>query len=302
MIGMILAAGLGTRLRPLTDHLPKPAVPVANRALVGFAVERLRDAGITSLRANGHHLAPAMRDALRALDPGLGFFAEQNLLGTGGGLYNALHDADDEVVVINGDVLFDVDVRAAIAAHRAHDAFATMVVRPDPRAEAMGAVRVSADGLVRMIAGKPDVRAEGTEAFAFSGVHVLSRRALRALPEEGCIVRRGYHRWLEAGERVLGVVDGGRWADLGTHAAYLEANVALATGGWPWPGITHDIRGIVHETARVKEASITASVVGDEAIVDPGVSLERCVVWPNAHVTTSARDAIITPFGIVAVG
>lgn len=299
MIGMILAAGLGARLRPLTDHLPKPAVPVANHALAGFAVARLRDAGVTELRANGHHLAEAMRDTLAALDPSLRFFAEETLLGTGGGLHNALRDAHDEVVVINGDVLFDVDLRAAIAAHRAHDAFATMVVRPDPRAEAMGSVRVALDGRVHAIAGHPSKSTTETEAFAFSGVHVLSRRALRALPLEGCVIRRGYHRWLDAGERVLGVVDQGRWADLGTHRAYLDANVAIATGDWTWPGITHDTRGIVHETARTADASITRSVVGEGAIVDSGVSLSGCVVWPFTHVTESTSDVILTPFGTV---
>lgn len=293
---MILAAGLGTRLRPLTDHLPKPAVPVANRPLAAFALERLQGIGVDAVHANVHHLPEAMARALLAIDPRLRVFREVALLGTGGGLHNALRDVDDEVVVMNGDVLFDVDLRAALDAHRAADAFATMVVRPDPAAETMGAVRIAGDGAVRSIAGAPEGDHAGTRALAFSGVHVFSPRALRALPEEGCVIRQGYHRWLQADERVIGVVDEGRWADLGTHAAYLRANVALAAGAWSWPGVAPDARGIVHPGASVSAARITRSVVGEGAFVAEGVDLEGCVVWPGTRVSEPARDVILTPF------
>lgn len=292
MIGMILAAGLGTRLRPLTDHLPKPALPVANRPLAAFALERLRAAGVREVRANGHHLADAMEATLRALEPAIRFFAEPVLLGTGGGLRNALADVDEEVVVMNGDVLFDIDLARVIALHRAHDAFATMVLRTDPNAIAMGAVYVDAEMRVASIAGYPSIVTGAP--YAFSGVHVLSPRVLRALPEEGCIVRKGYHRFLDAGERVLGVVDDGRWADLGTHAAYLAANVALANGSWSWPGIAPDARGIV--ASALPNAHISESVVGAGVTASPGLRIERSVVLPGSELREDAMGAIVTPF------
>ena len=138
VVGMVLAAGLGTRLRPLTEFVPKPAVPVAGLPLVQFALGRLRAAGARRVVVNAHHLAGVMEgvaeDAARAVGIALSISREPVIAGTGGALREArAHLAGAEAIVLwNGDILFDVDLPAILAAHRKSGALATMVLAPMP--------------------------------------------------------------------------------------------------------------------------------------------------------------------------
>jgi NDP-sugar pyrophosphorylase family protein len=108
------------------------------------------------------------------------------------------------------------------------------------------------------------------------------------------VIRSSYHQALARGERMLGIVEDGRWEDLGTHAAYLRANVALASGAWAYDGVSRDERGIVHPSVGA-EAKIVDSVVGEGVTAAPGVRIERCVVWAGTHVAHDVADAILTP-------
>ena len=138
IVGMVLCAGLGTRLRPLTERVPKPAVPVANLPLVRWSLALLRGAGVRRAVVNVHHLPEAMarvaRDAAAALGMELAISPEPVIAGTDGALREArgLLRGAETIVVLNGDVLFDVDLGGALAAHRAGGGLATMVLLPMP--------------------------------------------------------------------------------------------------------------------------------------------------------------------------
>ena len=145
-------------------------------------------------------------------------------MGTGGGVKRLALGlpGSEPVFVMNADLLFEPDLTAALEAHRRHGAFATMVVRTDPRAEQFGAIEHTAAGRVHRIIGKPSNgqgAAEVLEARMFTGVHVLSRAALLDLPDEGCIIRQGYLRWLARGEVVAAHVDESPWRDVGDVAS-----------------------------------------------------------------------------------
>lgn len=309
MLGVVFAAGLGTRLRPLTDRLPKPAVPLLNRPLASYSLERLAALGIRRVALNTHHLGDAVRRELAPhVPPGVEarFVHEPTLLGTGGGLRNAvahLGHAGEPIVVMNGDILFWPDLEAALALHRELDAIATVVLRPDPRARQLGALEIDEGGRVRRLLGKPDRPGEALSEHMFTGVHVLSARAIDDLPDEGCIIRSAYRRWVDAGATVGGVVDGGAWRDLGTPAEYLRASVELLRGELRWPSFTPHARALVHPAAQVgADAQLRETVVGAEARIDPGVRLERVIVWPGAHVTRDAEDAILAPHAALLLG
>jgi mannose-1-phosphate guanylyltransferase len=298
---MVFAAGFGTRLRPLTEALPKPAVPVANRPLAIFTLEHLMRSGVTDVVLNTHHLARELRAALEPQMPeGLTarFAHEPQILGTGGGLRSAWKpEAGEAFIVANGDILFAPDLARALSLHRATGAIATMVLRGVADPDRFGSVEIEpfpgsaqageapAAGRVRRLLGQPADREGPWHKRMFTGVHVFDARAWQDLPEEGCIIRHSYRRWIDRGETVAAVVDDSPWFDLGTPRAYLEANLALAAP---------EARSVVkHPTADVHPAAdVESCVLGEGAAITGPAVLREVVAWPAARITASDARAI----------
>jgi len=300
MHAMVLAAGLGTRLRPLTDELPKPAVPVLNRPLVATTLAHLARAGAQSITLNTHHLPEQLRAALEPHAPpgvALRFVHEPEILGTGGGIRNAWRaaGAPDQFVVMNGDVLFEPDLAAALTLHRDAKAVATMVLRSVADADRYGAIEIDHAGRVRRLLGLPP-DADGLRKFMFTGVHVLSRRALESLPERGCVVRQGYRRWLDEGDVVAGYVDASQWLELGTPTDYATAQLDLLVQGASQRGLPSgaDCSLIDPSAAIDPRATIRTSVIGAGCRVSGAVTLERVILWPGARVDRDLHDTIVT--------
>lgn len=302
---MLLAAGLGTRLRPLTDLRPKPVVPVANKPLGAFAMEHLASCGTTHIVANTHPQPEVVERLLAEACPSgvnLRFSREATLLGTGGGLRRArplFRDESAPVIVMNGDTLFAPDLRSALERHRAQGAVATMILRRTPEPERFGAIGIEASGRVRTLLGTPET-GEVREQLMFTGVHILAPAAFDAMPESGCVIRTAYRRWVDEGALVLGVVDDSPWADLGTIPEYHRLNLELAGGQFEWPGVAPRGRCILPPELPTS-SRFEHCVIGQGARIDPSVRLSRCVVWPGARVTRSAEDQVITPEGAVPV-
>lgn len=296
---MLLAAGLGTRLRPLTDERPKPAVPLGLEPLSASAMRTFRAASVTRLDVNAFHLPDVLERELAPYVPeGVPafFHREATLLGTGGGLRASLAERSDEpVLVMNGDIRFAPDVAALAAVHAHRRPLATLVVRPHPDPFALGAVEVDRDGMVVRIAGKPEATRAVHAAYVFTGVYVLAPEAYAWLPEEGCVVRKSFQPMLAKGEAIATVVDAGDWADLGTIEAYFEASVDLAARAREPHGIL-DRHASVHDRAVLERC-----VVGAGALVGPNARLRDCVVWPGASVDAALERAIVTPKAVVSV-
>lgn len=303
MRGMVFAAGFGTRLRPLTDYLPKPVVPVGNRPLAWFALDHLARSGVDEVVLNTHHLGERIRAELEGHIPSgmqVGFVHEPCILGTGGGLKNAWKPrAGETFVVMNGDVIFAPDLQAALKMHRRHDAIATMILRPTSDPDRYGSIEVDGTGRVRRILDQsaPDRGHGPRRKLMFAGVHLLSARAHAWLPDDGCIIRKSYLRWLKAGEHIAAIVDDAPWHEVGSPAAYLETNLALAEGTLRWLGIQPDENGVLaHPQARIApDAKLRNVVLGADVEVVSGTTVERSVAWPGTRITRSSRDAVLTP-------
>lgn len=302
MQAMLLAAGLGTRLKPLTDLRPKPVVPVANRPLGAFAMDHLARIGVRSIVANIHPRPELVEKLLRGHCPDgvdLAFSRETTLLGTGGGLRKAharFEDRTAPVIVMNGDTLFAPDLSEAYRQHLALGAVATMILRRTPDPARFGAIGIDSEGWVRTLLGAPSA-SDLTEELMFTGVHILAPEAFEDMPESGCVIRSAYRRWVDAGAPVLGIVDDSPWADLGTVSDYHRVNLELASGFRRWPGV-EPVEGSLLTTDRVSPASRSAirnSVVGRDVEIAEGVSIDACVVWPGSVITRSASRAVITP-------
>ncbi|MFO0628316.1 MAG: NDP-sugar synthase [Polyangiales bacterium] len=305
--GMVLCAGLGTRPRPLTDERPKPLVPVGDRPLAAWAIDRLADVGVRGFVANAHHLAAQVEPGLRPWcdrhRASLTVLTETALLGTGGGIRNALPHLGDDFWVFNGDVLAAPDLRRAAEVHRASDAWMTLILREDPRAAALGAIEVDDHGRVRRMLGEGPAPVERLHACVFTGIYLISRRVADDLPVEGCVVRHTLRRLLARGERVMGVRDDGPWHDLGTPARYAEAQFALLRG--ELQGFAGSPGGLYQgASVRVPEGvSLRGpAALGDGVFVEGEGEIARVVAWPGARLRAPAHDLIATPRSVVPFG
>lgn len=240
MKAMILCAGLGTRLRPLTERWPKPALPFLGQPLFRYHLAVLRAAGVTAVGINTHHLPDTMAAVARAECERAGLplhvVHEPVIQGTGGGI-RGLRDflAGDDFIVFNGDILFPVDLRPVVAAHRASGAAATMVLLPMPENEKYAAVEMDARGQVRRIAGHGP-GGEGLTPWHFTGVHVMTPRVFDFMAPSGPedINRDVYVRMMQAGLTVRGEEVRAYWSDLGTPSRYLSTVEAVLRAG---PGL-----------------------------------------------------------------
>ncbi len=226
---MVLAAGLGTRLRPLSDVCAKPLVPVGDRPALAHVIERLRAAGATRIVVNAHHRVSDLRAFVAAQPGGVALSEEHELLGTAGGLAGArplLGQGD--VLVWNADILANVDARALIEAHRREASEATLVVQPLP----MGAGSVGLDASGRVVRLRQERFGEEARGGEFLGIHVLGAALRPLLPARGGLIEDVYVPALARGASIRAMMHTGRWHDVGSIGAYLEANRAwLVAGG-----------------------------------------------------------------------
>ena len=290
MKAMVLAAGLGTRMRPLTGRLAKPALPVLNRPLIHWSLARLAAAGVTDVVVNLHHRPESVRRSVgdgSALGLRVSYSYERRILGTGGGP-RRVRDffGDGPCLIVNGDVVFDFDLLALVRRHREAGARATLALLRNPDPRSYTPVVVGPGGRIRSIGRRPS-RAAGP-AMLFTGVHVLDPRLLERLPAGASdSVRDLYVPMLEAGERVLGARVRGAWYDLGRPWLYLQSQVEMLASPVHGAGPR---RSLIHSGARVAEgARISDSVVGDRAVVGEGAVVARSVLWGGARVGPGAR-------------
>jgi mannose-1-phosphate guanylyltransferase len=303
----ILAAGLGTRLSPLTEILPKPLVPVFHKPLLTFALDSVIAAGFGEIAFNTHHL-PGAFAAEFGFEPvyrgrGLRAFHEPLLLDTGGGIRNARPGLGGGTFLIyNGDILADMPLKSLLERHRESGALATLLLRPGG-----GKANVLFDpsrGLIR------DLRGElgSTEGMpvVYSGIALFEQGIFDWIPTEGPYsVIDALIAAMCAGEHVGGLlVEEGLWIDLGTPASYLEAHRLLAAGSPPsylaesaWPVTIHP------EATVFPGAAFEGTVsVAPGAVIGKNARIKDSVIWPGSIIGADAviEDCVVS--GRVPVG
>ncbi|MDX2081643.1 MAG: sugar phosphate nucleotidyltransferase [Terrimicrobiaceae bacterium] len=307
----VMGAGLGTRLRPLTDDRPKPLVPVFGRPLITLAFDHLRSAGVERFVVNTHHRAAAYREFLggdgsHTVYRGcpVNFRHEPVLLDTGGGLSN-IRDltGSGDLVIYNGDVLADFPLEPLIDQHRVERNLATLAVR-----SVGGPLHIQcADRRVVDIRGA--LGSTGAESFLFTGVSIVSREFLERLPGPAVFsIISIYLDLLREGGRIgAHHADTGLWLDLGTPEAILDAHRELATRGlafagadWPQlpetgqagPGEIRGVCGIGEGVEIALGGVVEDSILWERARVAPGVRLKRCIVRAGVEVLESGENRI----------
>jgi NDP-sugar pyrophosphorylase family protein len=227
---MILAAGFGRRLRPLTDHTPKPLIPVAGKPLIAYALALLRAAGIREVIVNLHHRGDEIRAALgdgASYGVSIAYSTEDPILDTGGAIKRAQAFLQGgRFVVLNSDVICDVDLRTVVEWHAARAALATMVLRPDREAARYGLIEIDAQSRIRRFLGRPAEIGEPLTPLMFSGIHVFEPDVFSYMDDGPFGINAvTYPRMLDAGCPLYGYTFAGYWRVLDTHAG-------LAEGRW----------------------------------------------------------------------
>lgn len=309
MHAFLPGAGLGTRLRPLTDHLPKPLVPLWHRPLVEHALDACLAAGATRLAVNTHHLPdawhrhfphcegpplaggngrPARHSDWRGRP--LAFFHEPLLLDTGGGVRNIRPWFDGDLLLVhNADIFATVPLRQLLDAHRASGLPATLALRSHGPG-----LHVAVDDLATRVTDIRNLLGRSHGTHQFLGIYCAAPELLDRLPPgEAASVIPAFLALAKEGRLGAVVLDQGAWFDLGTPASLLGAHLAPPAD----PGVAR-----IHPDATVDPAArIDArSWVGPGAFVPAGAVLDESLALPGAVVPAGEhRRAIILPDGTV---
>lgn len=238
---MLLAAGLGTRLRPLTETTPKPLLPVGEHSILGWNLLLLKRHGITKVLINLHYKSEQIVEALgdgSRYGMRVAYSHEPTILGTGGGIKQAEAFLKGEpFVVLNGDTLSECDLTAMITAHsvahRLHGAPATLAVREDPQASRWGELTLDAESRILQIKGAPPLAGSPsieTGPFMFAGIHMMEPSVLDAIPQGPGSIIDVYWNLLREGRHLHGYRMRGYWSDIGTPDRYAEAQRDIAEG------------------------------------------------------------------------
>ncbi len=269
----ILGAGLGNRLRPLTDRLPKPLVPLFHRPLAEWVMAACARAGIQQFAINTHHLPGEWRDF--AADYEVALFHEPVLLETGGGLKNIQSwIGEDAVLVHNGDIFSTLPLEKLIAAHEASGLPVTLALRSEGPAQH---IALDPSGTRVIDIHKLLGRVDGTHLF--TGIYCVSPGFLDLLPAgEKISVIPAFLELAKIGQLGAVVLDEGVWLDLGDRDSYLKAHRELGLG----PAI--------HPLAQVAPgALVERSIIGPGALVESGAVLRDSVIWPGCQVAADAE-------------
>lgn len=234
---MLLAAGLGERLRPLTLTTPKPLIPVAGHPLIEYNLTLLKKFGVKEVMINLHHLGEKIRDELgdgKKWGLQLHYSEEKTILGTGGGVKKVENFFGREsFFLLNADILIDLDLQKLVSLHQAQKALATLVVIPSHREDIKNWIFLDDESHVLSIGEKASL--PNAKKTIFSGVHLIEPEVLEQLPENkaSCIIQDAYMPLLKDGKKLSGLSFSGYWQDLGTPQRYEEVKEEFEKG-WPY--------------------------------------------------------------------
>ncbi len=292
MRAVVLVGGEGTRLRPLTETIPKPLVPLVDRPSLDHVLDHLARHGVDEVVLSSSYLEETFHAFLAARHgvPRTRWITEREPLGTGGAIVHALpYLGEDPFFALNGDILTDLDLTAMLAFHRDRGAAATIALHRVVDARPFGLVPTEPDGRVLEFREKP---ADPIPGDINAGTYLLDPAVLRRWPAGASvsIEREIFPALIAEGAPVFGFLSRAYWLDLGTPEKYLQANADILDGavaGEPRHRAPHvDAAAVVHPDARVGRHVVVAA----GATVDAGADVEDSVLLEGSFVE---RDAVV---------
>ncbi len=284
---MILAAGFGTRLFPLTIDRTKPAIPFLGKPLVGYVAEYVAKFGFRDVVVNLHHQPESIK---KALGDGSDFgvkihytLEEPKILGTAGALDNARHLLENETfLIVNGKIITDIDIAAALETHRRTNALATMVLMENPAREKFSEVYVE-NNLVTGFGDFPEKLStfnhQPPTPMMFTGIHILEPRVFEYIPRNvySDIVPTFYNPAIRRGEKISAHVTNGKWFELSTIPRYLEISLAMLNGN-----AEKIVKGA--NVSISSGAAVDNSVIWDDVTIEEGASISKTIIGDGVKI------------------
>jgi NDP-sugar pyrophosphorylase family protein len=314
MKAMVLAAGKGTRLFPLTGVIPKPMAPVVGKPIIQHIFELLAEAGTDEVHVNVYHLADIIlsrygeRSQVNSMRVNL--TREDELMGTAGGVKRIADRFDETFVIVMGDALTDLDVREVVAVHRERKALATLALTRVADTSRYGVVELDAESNVIGFQEKPET-SEAVSNLANTGIYVLEPEAFEYIPDDTFFdfAEDLFPRLLEAGEKIAGYQGDFYWSDIGTLEAYRKAQYDVLSGRLRVKVPGEKLReGLwVGQNAQIHPSAALEGyvVIGRDAVIGRGVTLwgdvtvgTDCWIRPNATI----KRSILLPGASVGEG
>ncbi len=297
---MILAAGFGTRLFPLTIDRTKPAIPFLGKPLVGYVAEYVARYGFKEVVVNLHHQPQSVK---KALGDGSDFgvkihYTEEipKILGTAGALDNARELLEDDTfVIVNGKLITDIDISAAVATHKKSGAIATMVLKPNIKREKFTEVYTK-DGFLTGFGDfahpftAAEIRGKTSELDApmmFTGIHILEPRVFEYIPRKqySDIVPTFYNPALKKGEKIAVHITNANWFELSTIPRYLDVSLEMLNGA----SVLAGNNCIVSGRATVKDSIMWDNVtIGDDAHLYRTIIADDVTIPAGEHFENAA--------------
>jgi NDP-sugar pyrophosphorylase family protein len=282
---LVLTAGLGTRLRPLTDVRAKPALPVAGRPLIGRILAGLVSHGVTDVTLNLHHL-PHTLTAVVGDGSDLGArvrysWEQPTILGSAGGPRQALDIVSaDTFFLINGDTLSDVDLRDVAGAHQASEAMVTLALVPNTRYLHYGGVQLASDGAVTGFVGRGPA---ALGSFHLFGVQVVQRQVFAGIPPGQAAQSIGgvYDRLIaNRPGSIRGLVTSARYWDIGTVSDYWRTSRGF---------LREDETSLGSAVRLAPSSAVARTIIWDDVEIGAHALLDECIVTDGVRVPEGAR-------------
>jgi mannose-1-phosphate guanylyltransferase len=295
---LILAAGFGTRLRPLTLELPKPVVPVGDRPLLSHVARACRAGGVSSLVANAHHENQKISSVINELSLDIQVVVEERIRGTAGGVAGARSLYEPGAVLVwNCDILTQAPVKELLELANERDA---QVLAVSPRAAGEGTVGVDERGSVVRLRGQ--VFGREVRGGDYVGVSALGPSVVASLPESGCLFGDVALPHLQKGGRVWTVPSLAPWSDLGDLSQYVAANLRWLDDHLrlnPQPSTLNPSSWIAPGAVVATSVSAERCLVGAQARVSGAGRLSQVIAWPGAVVSAPLARAVVLASGRV---
>lgn len=295
---MVMAAGVGSRLDPLTQKIPKPLVPVLNKPVMDILLQKLKDYGVEKVIANTHYLAEQIQNRYTKNSPvdiHFEYIHEETLSGTAGGVKKCEFFFDDveDFIVVSADGLHDADLDKIVKSHKESGCIATMAISAVDHAEVchFGVVVPTKEHYVSEFQEKPSIE-EAKSNYINTGIYVFNKRIFDFIPkgEKYDFAKNVFPRLLEAGEKINTYRIYSYWSDIGTIEQYIQSNIDALNKKVliKDPNIIRKYNSVyvIGENTKLPEdiSLLNNVVIGKNCTIGKNVKMENVILWDNVTV------------------